>query len=539
VTDSFSASPRLYCAIHLPLLSADRWLREAGPGGDALSPRVFTEKQKSAMRIAATNEVARDLGLSPGMTLADARARVPDVQAVPHDPPADAALLGQLAEGCDRYTPSVALDAPDGLILDITGCAHIWGGEAALIAEIAGWLAHQGMTVRIAIAATPDRARALARHGGEQVAVNRQPPPGAVNEARAPYVSPPLQGRGRGWGLTLPVAALDLPADAETALRRAGLHSIDDLAVRPRRPLAARFGAEATARLARVLGEEDVRIVPLRPVPAFTLAHRFAEPVARTDHMLAAIAALAEDMAETLREHHAGGRRFTVSLFRSDGAVQRLSIATGGPARDPALVMRLLRERIDALADPLDPGFGYDLIRFDVPETEPLAPRQTGFAGEADETSLAALLDRLGVRLGAARVRRLALGDSHIPECAGFSVPAQAPILPFPPGQPEPGEPPRRPLHLFDPPQRIEVIAEVPDGPPRRFRWRRALYEVVAHEGPERLAAEWWKRKDGRGLTRDYYRVEDAEGHRFWLFRHGLYGAEQANPGWYLHGAFA
>jgi protein ImuB len=527
VTDSFSASPRLYCAIHLPLLSADRWLREAGPGGDPLIPRVFTEKQKSAMRIAAANEVARDLGLAIGMTLADARARVPDVQAIPHDPAADAALLAQLAEGCDRYTPSVARDAPDGLILDITGCTHIWGGQAALIAEIAGWLAHQGMTARIALAATPDRARALARHGGEQVAVNRRPPPGAVNEERAPFTP------------ALPVAALGLPADAETALRRAGLHTIDDLADRPRRPLAARFGAEATTRLARVLGEEDVRIVPLRPVPAFTLTHRFAEPVARTDHVLAAIAALAEDMAEALREHHAGGRRFTVSLFRSDGAVQRLSIATGGPARDPALVMRLFRERIDALADPLDPGFGYDLIRFDVPETEPLAPQQTGFAGEAGDTGLAALFDRLGVRLGPARVRRLALGDSHIPECAGFSVPAQTPLLPFPPVPVEPGEPPRRPLHLFDPPQRIEVIAEVPDGPPRRFRWRRALHEVVAHEGPERIAAEWWTRKDGRGLTRDYYRVEDAEGHRFWLFRHGLYGAEQAAPGWYLHGAFA
>jgi protein ImuB len=159
--------------------------------------------------------------------------------------------------------------------------------------------------------------------------------------------------------------------------------------------------------------------------------------------------------------------------------------------------------------------------------------------GQEAGESLAALTDRLGVRLGRDRIRRPAFGNSHVPECAGFSVPVSSPVLPFAGPEREEGEPPLRPLHLFDPPQRVETIAEVPDGPPRRFRWRRVTHDVVASEGPERIAAEWWKRRDMQGLTRDYYRVEDSAGRRFWLFRHGLYGAEKPNPDWYLHGVFA
>lgn len=485
------------------------------------------------MRIVATNDVALSLGITPGMMLADARARVPDLQTTDHDPQADGALLGWLAEGCDRYTPSVALDPPDGLILDITGCAHIWDGEDGLVADLAGWLVHAGLTIRIALAETPDKARALARHGGESIRAGRGVPPDMLNEERS------------RWRPALPVAALDLTGEAEAALRRSGLYTIDDLACRPRAPLAARFGTDVTTRLARILGEEDVRITPLRPEPAISLTHRFAEPAARTVHLLATIELLAEDAAELLRERHAGGRAFGVTFFRSDGAIHRLQIGTGQPTRDPALLMRLFRERIDTLADPLDPGFGYDLIRFDVSATETLAPDQTSFAEGSDRSShVQMLLDRLGVRLGHERVRRFAFGNSHIPECSSFTMPAHAPPLPLSASVVAPGEPPARPLHLFDPPQRVDVIAEVPDGPPRRFRWRRTLHEVVAHEGPERIATEWWKRKDGYragggGLTRDYYRVEDSEGRRFWLFRHGLYGLEKPSPDWYLHGAFA
>ncbi len=522
-------------------MSADRWLRNGGATG----PTVFVEKVKNALRLAAVNEEALALGLSPGLALADARARVPDLRVVDHDPLADGALLIWLADSCGMYSPMVALDPPDGIILDITGCAHLWGGEKDLLSDLAARLTRQGFTARIALAETPDRARAFARHGGEVIAINRRTPPNRVNEARSTFRAEPSHWHSSPQdGPHLPVAALDLPDDQTVALRRAGLTSVAMLAARPRAGLAARFGKGMTAKLARVLGEEDIHITPRRHLPALVFLHRFAEPVARTDYMLGVIGELAGEAEIELRERGEGGRHFTVSLFRSDGDTRRLTIETGAATRDPALLIRLFRERIDSLSDPLDPGFGYDAIRLDVGNTAALAPAQTTLDGRAQTgEAVNGLIDRLGTRLGTGRVRRFASGDSHIPECAAYTTPASAPALPLPWAQVEAGEPPLRPLHLFDPPQRVDVIAEVPDGPPRRFRWRRGTHDVVAHEGPERIAAEWWKRRDGHqsgkgGLTRDYYRVEDSTGRRFWLFRHGLYGTEQQNPDWYLHGAF-
>ena len=499
---------RRYLALFFPLLSADRWRLEARE--ETSAPCVSIEKQRGAMRIVAIDEQALALGIAPGMALADARARVPDLAAIDHDPAADSVLLEQVADDCDRATPMVALDPPDGLILDVTGCVHIWGGEEALANDLAIRLGQAGLRLRLALAETPDRARALARHGKD-----------------------------------LPILALDLDEERSTALRRAGLYTIADLATRPRAPLAARFGEEMVTKLARVLGKEDIRISPRRVPPALFAMRRFAEPIAMTDYVLATLDGLAQEVETALRERGSGGRRFIASLFRSDGDTRRLVIEAGAPTRDPALLMRLFRERIEALADPLDPGFGYDAIRLDVAVIEPLGAAQLELEEHvAGEVEVAGLVDRLSTRLGRHRVLRFGLGDTHIPEQAAFSFPAMAPSQPQKWPAPETGEPPLRPLHLFDPPQPIDVIAEVPDGPPRRFRWRRTMHDVMRYEGPERIASEWWKREAGYepgrgGLTRDYFRVEDARGRRFWLFRHGLYGTEKSNPDWYLHGLFA
>lgn len=490
----------------LPLLPSER-IKPKPP--DALF--VLTDKHRGAVRVVAVDARALALGLTPGMTLADARARVPDLAAMPHDPKADAALLAWLAEGCDRYTPMVALDPPLGLILDITGCTHFFAkGEAGLVADLAVRLDRHGLTHRIACASTPDAALALAEYSAVDVR-------------------------------SLPVTALRLPEEAHVALRRAGLHRIDDLADRPRAPLAARFGQEAPMLLARLLGEIDIRITPRWVPPDLVVEQRFAEPIARSADALSALERLAQDMGPMLSERRQGGRRFEASLFRSDGHVARLWVETGQPTRDGGLLNRLLRERIDNLSDPLDPGFGYDLIRLVVPVTEPLATKQLQFDGRSTgDTELAALLDRLSIRLGANRVRRMSAGNSHIPEQACLSAPVSQGLLPlikWP--QPEAGEPPFRPLTLFDPPQRIDVIAQIPDGPLRRFRWRHTAHDITRYEGPERIASEWWKRRSMAGLTRDYYRVEDSQGRRFWVFRHGLYGHEKENPNWYLHGLFA
>jgi protein ImuB len=268
------------------------------------------------------------------------------------------------------------------------------------------------------------------------------------------------------------------------------------------------------------------------------------EPVVRTEYALQVLGELAAETARQLEERGQGGRRFEAYFFRSDGLVRPLAVETSRPSRDPALVMRLMNERVEGLSDPIDPGFGFDLIRLSVPVTEPLAVTQLKLeGGAAGEAEVAGLIDRLSTRLGRDRVRRLVAQDTHIPEQMQLALPAfeaGPPSAGWP--QSAAGEPPLRPLHLFDPPQPIDVIAEVPDGPPHRFRWRRKFHEVKRFEGPERIASEWWKRKDGAvdraGLTRDYYRVEDVRGRRFWVFRHGLFD-EKASPKWYLHGLFA
>ena len=479
------------------------------------APFALVEKRRGAMRIAALDPRALALGLAPGMALADARARLPGLAAIDHDPQADRRWIERIADHCDRYTPMVAIDPPDAVILDITGCAHLTGGEAAMAADAAARLGRMGMDVRHAFAATPDGALALARFasrpaGDEDAALRR-----------------------------LPIAALRLDGEATTALRRAGLKTIGDLAARPTAPLSARFGGQASAALDRLLGRADSRITPLRPPPALFFERRFAEPIGHVDAALQVIAELADDAASALEERGAGGRQFDVRLYRSDGAVRDLMVETSLPMRDPAMLLRLFAERIESLADPIDPGFGFDMIRLAVPAFEPLAACQLRLEGGAvTREAMAALVDRLGTRLGRGRIRRFVSRDTHIPEQSVLTLPAIDAASPASWPATTPGEPPLRPLHLFDPPQRIEVIAEVPDGPPHRFRWRRTLHEVRRFEGPERIAAEWWKRGGKPGLTRDYYRVEDARGRRFWIFRHGLYGAEQNDPAWYVHGLF-
>jgi len=523
---SLLSGKRRYLALHFPFLPTDRLahliaIGAAETGFPPDAPFVLVEKRKGAMRLAAVSPPALVLGLTPGLSLADARAYIPDLAVAGVDSPADFAWLERIADGCDRYTPMVALDPPEGLILDISGCAHLFGGEEGLRDDLAARLARLGMAVSSALADTPDAARALARYA------HSSPSPSGEGD-----VTPTLKN--------LPIEALELPPDDGVALRRAGLKRIGDLAARPSRLISARFGEAAADKLARIAGGRDIRITARRPEAALILERRFAEPIGRTEAALAAIGELAQQAAHRMAEAHRGGRRFEARLFRTDGLVRALRIETGLPVRDVPLIMRLFTERLEALADPVDPGFGFDLVRLSVPMFEPLAPLQLPLEGGAlAEGELAQLLDRLSTRLGRDRVHRLAPRDSHIPEQAMFAFPAiEAGATGSWPVQ-EPGEPPLRPTHLFDPPQSIDVMAGVPDGPPQRFRWRRHLHEVVLAEGPERIGALWWRRADNRGLSRDYYRVEDREGRRFWLFRHGLYGREAERPAWYIHGLFA
>nr|WP_316629349.1 DNA polymerase Y family protein [uncultured Brevundimonas sp.] len=478
----------------------------------------MVEKVGGALRLAAVDPAAARAGLKPGLTLADARARTPSLRTVVHRPEADAALLLQVMEDFGRFTPMIAEDAPHGLMLDVTGCAHLFGGEAGLMRAAHERAKRIGLTVRSALASAPQAARALARFGS-----------GGVFAA----------GEDRQTVRGLPVAALELPERDAQALQRAGLKRIADLDDRPRAPLAARFGTDFPARLARVLGDEDVRITPHRPPPPISVDRVFFEPILTDADVERVLTDLLVDAVDRLDQAGQGGRAFEAGFYRVDGQVRRIVARSGRATRDADAVLRLFRERLAALSNPLDPGFGFDQMRLSVLENQALKPAQCGLDGDRpDGEDFSRLIDRLTARLGPEAVLRFEPLGSHIPERATRLVPAGMTARPSSQDWPGrvPGDPPLRPLQMFDPPQPVETLAEVPDGSPLRFRWRRVLHEVALAEGPERIGGEWWRAPDQK--TRDYYRVEDREGRRFWLFRQGLYG-ETDEPRWFVHGLFA
>jgi protein ImuB len=482
-------------------------------------PLAVSIRSGNARILHAVDARAAALKLFPGQALASARAMVRELDVVEAEPAEDASLLARLADWCDRFTPFVAIDGLGGLLLDVTGVPHLFGGEAKMLEEVRAKIAAQGFAVRAALAGTAAAARALARHAPGTIAA-----PGAEALATGP----------------LPVAALDLEPRDIHALRRAGLKTIAQVAERKRSELTARFGKAMVDTLDRALGRSEKPISPRRILPDYQAEHRFAEPVTVEAVIADSILSLAASLCALLEERGQGARVLEASFFRSDGIVRHIGIETARPSRDAAAITRLFRTRLDALADPLDPGFGFDLIRLSALHAERLAPESIGLEARPDEdAAITFLIDRLAARFGSHRVLSFQAQDTHIPEAAGVAVPAQH--APEPDSAFEPrlsGEAPRRPLRLFEKPEPIDVMAEVPDGPPLRFRWRRALHAVARAEGPERIAMEWWRHQEAQP-TRDYFRVEDEAGRRFWLYRDGLYAREPFGPRWYVHGLFA
>ncbi|MBX3597600.1 MAG: DNA polymerase Y family protein [Rhizobiaceae bacterium] len=475
-------------------------------------------KEHGSLKIAACDERALSLGLVVGMTLADARACVPALRVEAADEAADMRLIKTLALVCEMFTPLVALDLPAGLMLDVTGCAHLFGGEEGLCERVKRLSTRRGVKVKMTLASTPDTARSLCRFGSGMIV---------------------LSGMERQAVHPLPVAALQAGSQTTLALSRAGLKTIGDIAARPSQVLSARFGQPVVERLRRILGEEDIRITPLRLPPSCIAERQFAEPIGEMDSILSVLEGLSREVCALLERRGLGLRMVEAGFFRSDGGVRRLPIEMARSARDPGAVLRLLKLKMETLGDSLDPGFGFDLVRLSVLCAEPFAQMQKSLDGrQEDETAVAALVDRLVARQGADKVLRCIAHESHDPRLAARFVPVGSNAVSAKWPEPEKAAPPARPLTLFEPPQAIEAIAEVPDGAPVRFRWRRVLHVVTQAEGPERIAAEWWHDQKARP-TRDYYRVEDSDGRRFWLFREGLYEREEGERRWFLHGLFA
>ena len=492
------------------------------------APLVVSHKANNALYVYALEARAQKLGLYKGQPLANARAMVQPLPIVSADEKADVALLEDIADWCDRFTPLVALDVPHGLFLDITGCAHLFGGEAALLRLVCSVLTAHGFAVSAAIAGTAVCARTMTRHVHGRIV-------GHGEEANA--VKP------------LPVFALGAGAAITTGLRRAGLKTIGDVASRARHEITARFGATFTTLLEQALGQGDAPISPRKPLPDYIVEKRFAEPVATEAVVAATLSRLAGMLVLAMDRQGKGARRLEAQFFRTDGAVRAIAVDTGQPVTRNEVIDRLFRERLEALNDPLDPGFGFDLIRLSASRTEIVVQQQRDLdANVHNNDELAALIDRIAARIGGRRVVVHLPQDTHIPERAVLAAPAQHHLAETAqaawPARVD-GEPPLRPLRLFEQPEPIKVIAEIPDGPPAWFQWRRAAHTVMRVEGPERVAMEWWRSR-GEMLTRDYFRVEDEAGLRFWLYRDGLYDREieqeegkLVQPNWFVHGLFA
>jgi protein ImuB len=460
----------------------------------------------------AANQQALSLGVYPGMAVSQAQAMLPKLQVEPADPVGDAAALKRLAGWCLRFSPLAACCAPDGVWIDITGCAHLHGGEDALLNAVLDRLAEAGVNARAAVADTPGCAHAMARHGLDVLCVV---PPGGQAKALA----------------NLPVRALRLEAEISAALQRLGFDTVGQLAAAPRAPLARRFGGELMRRLDQAMGRVPEPLEPVLPPDLCRVRQGFAEPIATPEDLRRVTVLLAEQLCEKLRLRDQGACRLDLVFLRVDGVAQMVRVGTAAPTRDAAHIARLLVAGIETV----DPGFGVESVMLAAPLTDALGARQTLSALTAPaEADLAALIDTLINRLGAGAVFRAAPVESDIPERAVRAAPPLAALG----GRNWPAHLPRPP-RLLAPPRRVEAMALLPDHPPVQFTWRKKPHRVRRADGPERVYGEWWLDDDAFFAVRDYFQVEDEAGQRFWLFRQGDgERPETGDMGWFLHGLF-
>ncbi len=499
------------------------------------------------MRIVDACPRARTSGVKPGLPLADARALLPDLQVTAADPAGDAAALNRLAQWCVRYTPwSAPENRPEsiqkekgcdyatsgsGVWLDITGCAHLMGGEDALTRDLLDRLTQAGYHARAAIADTPGAAWAAARFA-----------PAGNN---TPIIIP--CGQTMAVLEPLPTTGLRLPVALLADLHRLGLRTIGAVATLPRESLATRFGDILTRRLDQAAGRRGEPISPLIPTPPLRSRLAFAEPIGTRGDIDAALGQMLRELCERLAETMEGTRQLDLMLYRTDGTFQEIAVGTSRPVREPRHLERLFREKLDNV----DPGFGIELMILNARSISPLRLEQTCLQDGSHTTGAdtAPLIDSLTNRLGADNISRLEPRASHMPEFAQ----SETPLLDTRPGNDplktgaalmgeyHPATP--RPIHLLAQPEPIQVMAPVPDHPPVLFRWRRQHHTVRRAHGPERIGPEWWREAAYQGSDnstrhiRDYYCLEDEVGGRYWVFREGTYRPDRP-PRWFLHGLF-
>lgn len=503
-------------SVWFPALTLERWTRvisqyRTAPADDV--PVVLTRDGTHGPVVHCTNPAAQTRGVRAGERVVDAQAIHPDLHVESADLDGDHALLARLVHWARRWCPWTAQDGADGLFLDISGTAHLFGGEARMLHDIVQRFAMQGLTARIALAPTRGAAQALARYGAPHTI--------CTNAQMAEQLA------------DLPVQALRIDSDTNRLLTRLGLKSIGALSDVPRAALMRRFVNMPADRnplilLDRVLGTAaDPLNAPPDPT-RFMARARLPEPVIDP---IPHLKGLADDLCATLAKAEQGARQLHLTIYRIDSEFRTVRVALAKASRDPAHLLRLFDGKLDSI----DPGFGFDLLTLEASRVEPVLLIQERLDGKRDtQADISGLLDRLTARLGRDKITWSDWTETHKPERVEGHVPAlhasptPAPVLTR-----------ERPIRVLKPAEEVRVIYAVPEGPPSQFRWRNVLYKTVRHAGPERISPEWWMDRPGTRL-RDYYKVEVQDGRRFWLYREGvLHDGRGDDPRWFLHGFFA
>jgi protein ImuB len=551
-------------SIWLPTLAIERWAKTADCAPEA--PVVLTVEGTHGFVIHAVTKAAAERGARLGARLTDARALDPTLVAVPADPEGDATLVVKLAKWAGRWSPLVEVDG-DGLRLDVSGVAHLFGGERGLVRDIRNCFDRIGLTVRVAIAPTAAAAWALARFSPSPLAGEGGSREAAEGRGGTKLSAPspqPLSREGERGLLAqlspLPVSALRLDPDTVRTLERLGLKTIGALMDMPRLALSRRFrgGEDVVEALDRALGRKAEPLTAASAEPPPRALIKLEEPATHPEAASQALERLVDPLVRELERRRLGARRLSLIGYRVDGSVGVASVATAIPSREPKHLQRLLGDKAAAL----NPEFGFDAFALIADWAEDLGAAQESLVEEpSGERELARLVDRLTVKLGQRAVRRPQAEESHLPERASGWVsaldspsplngggkelrsggrergrPGAIPLSPTP--LPRRGEGLLRPQRMLDRPEAIDVIYATPEGMPRRFVWRRTVHDIARVEGPERIAPEWWRQPSSARL-RDYYRVEDADGRRYWIYREGLIGDGRGGlPNWFMHGLF-
>jgi protein ImuB len=490
------------CAAPAPMTWAELWGK----------PTILIARSVQKEAVAAACPKALELGLRPGMAAAHARALVADLEVLDAEPEADRAWLDRLALHAVRtWTPTAAVSGVDGLWFDLTGTTHLFGGEERFCRRLLGFLKRLGFSATIAIAGTPGAAHALARYGGAPIILL---PPGGEAEALGP----------------LPLAALRLEPSALNAAARFGLERVADLYPMPRGPLARRLGLLTVERLDQARGLTAEPIISVVPFERPEVTRRLLEPIGTPESITQVISDLVDDLVPLLLQRGLGARKVALRCDRVDGDIQYQAVGASRATRDARHLKRMFALKLAEI----DPGLGIEAMHLGVPHSEPLGASAVAALLE-DGTrppDLAPLVDQLVGRSGPSALFRIAAHESDVPERAFRRL--------GPLAEPKGWPAWKRPTRMLQRPEQLSnVIALLPDHPPRRFTWRRQEYRVIAGDGPERIHGEWWRRPGELWAVRDYFRVEAEGGARFWVFRRGDgVDGPTGDLSWYMHGVF-